>query len=117
MVSAKAHAIDPNITPETTINCALPTLRENNEPLLPGEIVEIRFYTSLVSGNYTSTPANTTTGICQWVIDNTAQPEGTLYIVVTAVDNDGRESKHSLEKEHVIAVKLPPASPTWLEDS
>jgi len=117
MVSAKAYAVDPSITPETTINCAVPTEREDNTPLVAGEITEIRFYASAIQGVYSGVPTNTTNGVCQWVIDNTAQAGGVLYIVVTAVDSDDRESSYSIEKEHLIKVKLPGKAPTWLPDS
>lgn len=117
LLSFSAYAVDPLVTPLTTINCALPVDREDNTSISPGKITEIRFYTGTKSGVY-DTAVNTTAGICQWVIDNTTYPSGTtLYIVVTAVDDAGRESAHSTEIVHPILVKLPPKAPVWLPDS
>ena len=115
MVKSAVAAVDPLIEPTTTLNCALPTEREDGTPLVEGEISQIRFYSGNTTGDY-SLPVNTTQGVCQWVIDNTTITDGsTLYIVVTAIDTDGRESVYSPEKTHtVIAVKLPKA-PTWLD--
>ena len=110
-VSFGAQAVDPKLEPMTEFTCQLPTEREDGTPLVAGEIVEVRFHYGSVSGVYDVVESRT---VCAWVYDNTTNPEdNTLYVVVTAVDSDGRESSYSAEKiQGIYWVKLP-NPPVW----
>jgi len=115
LISTSAYAVDPDITPVTTINCAMPIEREDGTALALDEIAEVRFYSGTATGSYTlpMQPNN----VCQKVIDNTALADGDYFYVFTVVDTDSRESKYSAEKVHTVKRVKPPAAGTWLEDS
>ena len=109
--SFNAYAVDPKLEPTTTHTCTAPTEREDGTPITTEEIKEFRFYTGSLSGDYQQT---TPSPVCSWSYDNTLDPsDHNVYIVVTVVDQDGRESRYSTEKVHgVYWVKLP-NPPVW----
>ena len=111
LVSTSVYAVDPVLEPTTEFTCQLPIEREDGTPLVAGEIVELRFHYGSVSGVYNAVESST---VCAWVYDNTTNSsDNNMYLVVTAVDADGRESKYSAEKIHGIYwVKLP-NPPVW----
>ena len=92
-----------------------PTLREDGAPFdVATELEGFNVYCGAVSGNYDTT--YTFTGyqlpITEWVVD---LPNGVSYCVVTAVDNDGRESAYSQEVTIAMSGKYPPIAPNVTE--
>lgn len=111
--NAYAYAVDPLIEPTTTINCKMPIEREDGTPLAIDEIAKVTFYTGTSSGVYDVNNGKTNT-ICQTVVDNTILSDGTYYKVFTVKDTDGRVSKYSDERIHLVKRLAPPKAGTWL---
>ena len=94
-----------------------PVEREDNSPLDPNtEIVEYRIYWGTAQGDYQneiSVAGNT----LYTDLDFNVLPLP-LYLVMTAVDNDGRESMYSSESvfDRLVYPPKPPTGLTVLED-
>ena len=105
LVSFNVSAVDVGLFPTTNYNCIVPTEREDNTAFdWATEGKEIRFYWGTATGDYQNIE---TRPACQWVIDNTAFPANTtIYIVTTAVDTEGRESRRNAEISHTMTAAI-----------
>jgi len=87
----KAAPIDPGIYKDSTINCVMPTEREDGTALTPEEIAGVIFYWGNASGDYQMSsglqPA------CQYTHPNI--PNTTTYFVGVVEDTEGRQSVYS----------------------
>jgi len=107
LTSADVMAVDATLFPTTNYNCKLPVTREDGSAFnYATEGSQVMVYWGTAPGKYNnSVPLK----VCQWVIDNTAFPDGTtLYIVATVTDNGKRESLYSPVYVHNITVSPVP---------
>lgn len=89
----KAAPIDPGMYPDSTINCTMPTEREDGTPLSPDEIAGIKWYWGNAPGDYQMSSPDLIP-VCQYTHPNI--PNTTTYFVGTVIDTDGRESRYSM---------------------
>ena len=92
-----------------------PVQREDGAPFdIAAELEGFNVYCGTASGDYVNT--YTFTGyqlpVTEWAVD---LPNGVSYCVVTAVDNDGRESTYSQEVTIAMSGKYPPLAPNVTE--
>lgn len=78
----------------------VPGLREDGTVLLGTEISAYRIYYGTVSGDY---PDQVEVKVGSNNVNIPQIPVGTYYVVVTAVDTDGRESRYS-SPEQVVKI-------------
>jgi len=107
LTSADVMAVDATLFPTTNYNCTLPVVREDGTKFnYATEGSQVMVYWGTAPGKYNNP---VTLKVCQWVIDNTAFPDGTtLYIVSTVTDNGKRESVYSPVYVHNITVSPVP---------
>jgi hypothetical protein len=76
------------------LSWTVPTEREDTTPLLISEIAGYRVYYGSVAGDYQNqVDVDSSLNVAQVP----ALPSGTYYVVVTAIDTEGRESLYSPE--------------------
>ncbi len=74
------------------LNWSVPGFREDGTTLIGTEISAYRIYYGTASGDY---PDEVEVKVGSNNVDIPQIPVGTYYVVVTAVDTDGRESRYS----------------------
>ncbi len=95
-----AGADEASTPANITLSWIAPVEREDGTPISMSEISGYRVYYGNVKGNYTNQVVINNSADMQVTLKNLAA--GTYYIVVTAYDNDGRESAYSQEKSATI---------------
>lgn len=75
------------------ISWDVPQIREDGTPLAITDIREYRIYYGMEEGEYNDIQSVTNSTLLDTVISGLAP--GTYYVVVTAIDNEGRESSFS----------------------
>lgn len=118
-VAATANAneltFDPTLPGQKTltITCDFNLMREDNTPMVIGEIAYASYYISTNNGPFINANVNTPT--CRQVFDMTQLADAKYIYAVTETDTDGRESVHSLELVTALVKRLSlPKSPTGL---
>ena len=110
-----ANEVDLKNKPLTQLMWTAPVSREDNTPLDPNtEIGEYRIYWGAVSGDYMN-QIDVAGNTLYTDLDFNVLPLP-LYLVMTAVDNDGRESTYS-EEINFTQLIYPPSPPTGLNAS
>ena len=86
----------------SNLSWVAPSEREDGTGLSPSEIAGFRIYYGAKSGDYSNTVNIDDHTATQAVL--AGLPSGTYFVVVTAVDVDGRESTYSDEVEVVVTL-------------
>ena len=92
-VPSSPAPIDPSLYKDSTINCAMPTEREDGTPITPDEIAGVIFYWGNAPGDYQM--GSLLQSACQYTHPNIANT--TTYFVGVVKDTEGRTSRYSEE--------------------
>jgi hypothetical protein len=92
-VTVNSEVIDPGLYKDSTINCTMPTEREDGTPITPAEIAGVIFYWGNSAGDYQM--SSTLQPACQYIHPNI--PNTTTYFVGVVEDTEGRMSRYSEE--------------------